>query len=107
MTIRPIFARIPRLAGAALILLLATSPGSMAACSDPAGPNVDWSGCALNDVNVSGMDLHGADLTGAQPLFGRDHADLRGADLSGAIWTDSSICAPGTIGDDRGFDLCQ
>jgi uncharacterized protein YjbI with pentapeptide repeats len=119
MTIRPIFARIPRLAGAALALLLATAPAAMADCWHPARSYVDWSGCDksnahlvnlefyeanLSGVNLRNAILRGADLTGANltnaDLTGADlrEVNLKFADLSGAQWTDGRVCAQGSIG---------
>ena len=63
---------------------------AMAACTDPAGIEVDWEACNLSDAdlngaelkraNLSGTDLSGADLTSA----GLNRANLSGANLSGA-----------------------
>lgn len=58
---------------AAVALSLTTALPAMAACSDHAAPNVDWSGC----------DLWGA--------------DLNGANLSLATWTDGRICAAPSV----------
>lgn len=123
MIIRPIFARIPWLAGAALALLLATAPGAMADCFHPPRPYVDWSGCDkhnevltafdLYEANLSNVNLRNAimvstDLTGAN-LVGANlsganltranlkFADLSGANLSGTQWIDGRICAQGSI----------
>ncbi|MCP4362826.1 MAG: hypothetical protein GY796_32890 [Chloroflexi bacterium] len=40
-------------------------PSVSAACGDPAGPGVDWSGCDKSGVSVFGLDLSGAILVGA------------------------------------------
>ncbi len=61
---------------------------AMAACSDPAGPNVNWQGCdksyaELNDANLHNANLSGVNLTGA---------DLRGnAKLGGTIKPDGGV----------------
>ena len=56
-----------------MVALTALSFGAafpvMAACTDPAGTEVDWKRCNLSDAN-----------------------------LSGATWTDGRICAAGSIG---------
>ena len=97
MPAKAIFKRATLLACAALALSLATAPGAEAACSDPAGPKVDWSNCDLRsrhltDVNLSGADLRRAvlrraNLTGAN----RSHANLAGADLTSANLRDAIL----------------
>lgn len=97
---------------AALSLTLALP--AMAACSDPAGPGVDWSGCSkvftdLSYANLTHADLINTDLRQANLT----HADLSHADLSGAFlnsaelydarldratWTDGRKCAVGSTG---------
>ena len=107
----------------ALSLSLATALPAMAACSDPAGPGVDWRNCSkpgaeladadLSDANLKGADLRNADLTGAN-LTGANltgallsGADLMGADLTAALlddadltettWTDGTNCGDGNV----------
>ena len=58
-----------------------------AACTDPAAPNVNWSGCDLSGADLSFADLSGADLTDAI-LY---EANLMGADLSNADLTDAYL----------------
>ncbi len=63
-----------------------------AACSDPAGPGVDWSGCDKSGINVGSLDLSGAILVGtnlAGAYFG--NANLTGADLTNAIVTNMNV----------------
>jgi len=110
MTFQPLVARIPRLAGAALALFLATAPGAMAACWDPAGKDVNWSNCDKSKTNLSGANLTDADLrTAVMSGTNLSGANLTNADLeevmgmsdtnmSGATWTDGRICAEGSIG---------
>lgn len=47
----------------AILSLLTTSPVA-AACGDPAGPGVDWSGCDKSGINVGSLDLSSAILVG-------------------------------------------
>ena len=75
----------PALFIAAVIVSLGTASSVLAACDDPAGPNVNWSDCYLGWADLTGTDLRGAvlrrtNLMGAD-LFG---ANLSGANLSGA-----------------------
>ncbi len=119
MTAKAIFKRATLFAGAALALSLATASGAEAACTDPAGPMVDWSNCDLHGANLidailnsanlrqaslSGANLGGANLTIADlscaHLRGANltRAHLLGADLSHATWTDGRKCAKGSIG---------
>ena len=84
MTIRPFFARVLLPAGIAFFGMLTPAPAVMAACSDPAAPGVDWSGCDLTN-----RDLFDANLIGA---------NLSGANLSGVIWVDGTFCAEGSVG---------
>ena len=105
---------------AALMLSAIAATGAQAACADPAGPNVNWSGCNKNGIRVPGANLSGANLSNA--LFGPtakhtadfSRANLQGAnfigsnvpasvkfagaDLSGATWVDGLVCAMGSIG---------
>ena len=70
----------------AIILSLGTASSALAACSDPAGAGVDWSGCVLPlSSNLSGLNLSGANLEKAN-LSGLNlsGANLREANLSGA-----------------------
>ncbi|AKI02241.1 pentapeptide repeat protein [Hoeflea sp. IMCC20628] len=106
-------------ASIAAIISLSFSNAAMAACSDPLGPKVDWSGCDKNHAYLTSADLTGADLTGANlyaaNLYNADlgGADLRradltyanlmdaylyGADMTDAIWTDGRLCAANSIG---------
>lgn len=110
MTCKSVFKPAPRLAGAALAFLIAAAPEVRAACSDPAGLEVDRHDCDLKQVDLSyailsGANLLKADLSGAG-LEGvvliranLTDADLTGANLSGATWTDGAICAEGSIGE--------
>lgn len=98
-----------------IALCLSTTSAALGACSDPAGPNVDWAGCDigradLSVVNLTGANLAGADLTGADlsgailfdaNLEGANLTDvlLKGTNLSNAIWMDGSKCAEGSIGE--------
>lgn len=83
-------------------------------CQAPAAKGVDWSGCAMDDALLVGVDLSGAQLVGTRfKNANLSHADLRnanlaqadltgvelkGAKLTGAIWLDGSICGPDSIG---------
>ena len=78
MTFKTIFGRTAFLAAALALLLTATSQ-ARAACSDHAGPGVDWFQC-----DYSFWDLTGANLTNVN--------------LDVAIWTDGRVCAEGSIG---------
>jgi uncharacterized protein YjbI with pentapeptide repeats len=50
-----------------------------AACHDPAGPGVDWSGCRVKDgLQLSGKAMTGANFSGSTVRF----TDMSGADLS-------------------------
>ena len=108
MTNRPIFSRVPLLAGIALALLLATAPDARAACYSSAVPKVDWSRCNLSakdllSANLKGARLTSANLEGANLKGARLNAaylkdanlkgaNLKGANLKGAIWIDGSVC---------------
>ena len=72
---------------AALSLTLALP--AMAACSDPARPGVDWSGCNKAATDLGYVDLSHADLS---------YADLHGARLDRTKWTDGRRCAVGSTG---------
>lgn len=66
--------------------------------------NARLGGAVLVGAALRGADLGGADLAGANLSY----ADLTGADLTGtnlsaatldqAIWTDGSVCRPGSVG---------
>jgi uncharacterized protein YjbI with pentapeptide repeats len=67
-----------------LLVLTALLPGAafpvMAACTDPAGIEVDWYGCDIGDANLSGTNLSDANL-----IYARlNDANLSGANLTGA-----------------------
>ncbi len=66
-----------------MLALTALSLGAafpaMAACTDPASAEVDWEGCNVGDVDLSGANLTGAKLSKAN----LGEADLSGANLSG------------------------
>jgi hypothetical protein len=72
--------------GVAMILGLAMlySPKSQVAidnhCKKPAQPNVDWSNCRFEGLQLSAVDLHGAKLQNTSLIA----ANLRGANLSQA-----------------------
>ena len=109
---------------AAVTLSLLTALPAMAACSDPAGPHGEWSGCKLEGVSLQGADLTGARLdytflTGAnlQDTTLRearlnnanldtanltnaklDSEKLGSAGLSFATWINGRTCAAGSIG---------
>ena len=74
----------PALFIAAVIVSLGTASSVLAACGDPAGPNVNWSNCHLREAYLNRADLTGANLTGAI--------------LTGATWPDGRICAEGSRG---------
>lgn len=80
---------------AATVVLSLAATTANAACSDPAAPRVDWSGCDKSGADLSDAWLRGADLSGAN-LFG---ADLTDANLRGATWTDARTCGEGSIGE--------
>ena len=98
----------PALFIATVMVSLGTASSVLAACDDPAGPNVNWSDCYLGWADLTGTDLRGAvlrrtNLMGAD-LFGANltGADLMGADLTGAVltgatWTDGRTCASGSV----------
>ncbi len=75
----------------AVLALLTASP-VFAACGDPAGPGVDWSGCDKSGINVGSLDLSGAILVGTNltgAYFG--NANLTGAALTNAIVTNMNV----------------
>jgi len=43
--------------------MLVAAPGAKAACSAPADPNVDWSGCDKSGANLKEANLEGATRT--------------------------------------------
>lgn len=76
-----------------LVFSLAAASGALAACSDAAGIEVNWTGCDKANANLTGAVLAGAHLDNANlrnaTLRNADmrfaqmtSADLRGADLS-------------------------
>jgi uncharacterized protein YjbI with pentapeptide repeats len=70
---------------AAAVLSLTVSLPAMAACSDPAGPGVDWQGCDKSGVDLSPfVDLSGANLV---------RANLSGANLTGANLSSANLYA--------------
>jgi len=73
------------LASLAAVFTLCFSNAAMAACTDPAGPHVDWSCCDKANKNLIRADLYQANLTGAN--------------LSGSTWTDGRIYAEGSYGE--------
>ncbi len=104
---------------AALALAALTATSAQAACTDPAGPGVNWSGCNKNGIRVPGANLSGANLSNATfsptAKYKADfsNADLRGANfsgstitsanfagatLSGATWTNGQVCATPSVG---------
>lgn len=124
MTCKSMFRPLTRLAGATLALTLVAAPEVLAACSDPAGLEVDWHDCDLKQADLSykilsGANLHAADLSGANlegvvliradltdaNLSGADltYADLRdavlnGTNLSGANLTDTELAGANLSG---------
>ena len=74
----------PALFIATVMVSLGTASSVLAACGDPAGPNVNWSNCHLRESYLNRADLTGANLTGAI--------------LTGATWPDGRICAEGSRG---------
>jgi len=99
----------------ALALCLSTTSAALAACLDPAGPNVDWVGCDKQGADLSVLNLTGANLSGAN-LTGVDLSGsilvgtnlegatlegviLTGTDLNNATWWNGNICAAGSIGE--------
>ena len=94
----------PALFIATVMVSLGTASSVLAACGDPAGPNVNWSNCHLRESYLNRADLTGANLRGANlsdaslrwvNLIG---ANLTGAILTGATWPDGRICAEGSRG---------
>ena len=76
---------------AALLLAMVAATGVQAACTDPAGPGVNWSGCNKNGLRVPGANLSGANLSNAtfSPTT-KHNADFSNADLTGANFTGPS-----------------
>jgi uncharacterized protein YjbI with pentapeptide repeats len=98
MTPTAIFGRTAFLAAALALSLTATSEAK-AACSDPAAPEVDWSGCDKSNANLWNANLSGANLTDANLSYANlTDADLTYADLYGAMWPDGRVCAEGSMG---------
>ena len=72
------------------LLILLPQP-SIAACTDAAGPGVDWKGCNLNDQVFTDLDMSGARLRDGR-YFGTDfsntnlaNSDNRSAKFIGSI----------------------
>jgi len=82
----------PALFIAAVIVSLGTASSVLADCDEPAGSDVNWSGCDLYGAYLRNADLSGANLSGAD-LVGADRsdADLTGADLSEAGLTGADL----------------
>ncbi|MBT6202958.1 MAG: pentapeptide repeat-containing protein [Rhodospirillaceae bacterium] len=98
MTFKTIFGRTAFLAAALALLLTATSQ-ARAACSDHAGPGVDWFQCDYSFWDLTGANLSGASLTGADLTAATvSGANLTNVNLDVAIWTDGRVCAEGSIG---------
>ncbi len=96
MTPTTMFGRSAFLA-AALALFLAAATEATAACDDPAGEGVDWSGCDKSGADLTGAYLGYANLTNAVltkailedvSLWG---ADLSGANLNGAVLNEACL----------------
>jgi uncharacterized protein YjbI with pentapeptide repeats len=79
---------------AAFALSLTTASAVMAACSDPAGPLVEWIGCLKKGANLNGANLTDANLTGATLI----ETELTEADLTNATLSDGRICGEDSIG---------
>ena len=96
----------------AAILAFGISSAAMAACSDPAGPKVNWSGCDLSGANLDSANLFKADLSGANlenavlTYANLDHAIMKNANLRGAHMSNSSLIVTDLFNADlRGADL--
>ena len=100
MTFKTKFGRTAFLA-AALALFLTAASEARAACSDPASPGVDWSGCDMPGADLSGAHLPGANLSGAN-LFYADlsSANLTNANLTGATLSNAYLYGADTTGAD-------
>ena len=55
-----------KMAVTAFVFFFSAAVSANAACSDPAGPGVDWSGCVLTHAYLYDANLSGADLSGAR-----------------------------------------
>jgi uncharacterized protein YjbI with pentapeptide repeats len=71
------FFRIAALAAAAFVFGAGTS---LAACTDPPGPGVNWQRCALDGLDLTELDLEGARVRAASFL----RSDLSGSNLTDA-----------------------
>lgn len=96
MTPTTMFGRAAFLA-AALALSLTAASEAKAACSDPAAPGVDWSGCDKSRANLSDAYLPYADLTNANLAYANltyadlEHANLTQADLTHAYLSGADL----------------
>lgn len=68
----------PICAAMLLVAVLLSPHAAEAACTDPAGPGVDWSNCDLTGRTLEWTDLTRANLS---------YADLTGVNLTEAILT--------------------
>lgn len=100
------------------LLLSPTPPARSGRCNAPPGAGVDWHGCRLDRLDLSGVDLSGARLRDARAagvrltrarLSGADlaYADLAGAglgqaDLVGATLTGTNLRGADLTGADLG-----
>ena len=104
MTPNAIINRTILLVGAVFALSLVTTSVVWAACSDPAAPDVDWSGCDLSganlyDVDLSRVNLEGANLTDANLESANLYqANLTDADLTSANLTLTNISGANLTG---------
>ena len=78
-------------------------------CSSPPKESVNWSGCNLQNRDLSGAKLREANLSGANLMEARltwanliganlIGANLAEANLSDATWIDGTKCAKNSIG---------
>src|SRR5574337_1830755 len=106
---RIIYALIPVLA--LIIIIPYGLQPAHAACSDPPGPDVDYSGCDLTSMNIdfNNLDLSGANLSGADisnlelrnvKLIGAnlDHAIMDGVVIENANLTNAVLTNADAIG---------
>src|SRR5574337_1291662 len=106
---RIIYALIPVLA--LIIIIPYGLQPAHAACSDPPGPDVDYSGCDLTSMNIdfNNLDLSGANLSGADisnlelrnvKLIGAnlDHAIMEGVVIENANLTNAVLTNADAIG---------
>jgi hypothetical protein len=89
-----------------LVGIMTIPAAAHAACSDPATPDVDWSGCDFAGSDLSDSDLTGADLSGGYfsgtnlsgaILVG---ADLSDADFTFAVFTNADMTGADAVGSD-------